>query len=316
MYTMLELNLFIPPLDPGDVPNYGNQFASAVAVKMADRVYNIIKNYYLSYCNINRTLFHMLDEHINDIFKVSNDPNLQGWNPTMSIQIILAQLETLYGKPTGSTLWDNSRVFKAAFLPNEVPESLFQRLKQCQEVAILGEDPYTQAQLVMNAVHLLLQSQIFPMKKFEDWERSVCKNWTNLKIFVQGAYAHHLKAVNPCSAAGQNGDVTQNNMFHILGEDDDKFVDANLTGTTATHTAAAATMNSGITAPTAPMDIVTAINTLLANQTTMFNQVAPLVQQMEAFSLGGSRPAQQKATPFHGMVHVWVGQKLSKKYIF
>jgi hypothetical protein len=43
----------------------------------------------------------------------------------MSIQMILAQLETLYSKPTGSTLWDNDKVFKAPFLPNKVPESLF-----------------------------------------------------------------------------------------------------------------------------------------------------------------------------------------------
>ncbi len=110
----------------------------------------------------------MPHKNINDIFKVSNDPNLQGWNPMMSIQMILALLKTSYGKPTCSTLWDNNKVFKSAFLHNDVPESLFQHLEQCQEVAILGENPYTQAQLVMNAVHLLLQSRIFLMKEFKD----------------------------------------------------------------------------------------------------------------------------------------------------
>jgi hypothetical protein len=277
MYTMLELNPFFSPPDRGDVPNYSNQFAStvAVAVKTADRVYDKDKNYYLSYCNIHRVLFPMLDKNINNIFKVFNDPNLQGWNPTMSIQIILAQLETSYGKPTGSTLWDNNKVFKSAFLPNEVLESLFQCLEQCQEVAILGENPHTQAQLVMNAVHLLLQSQIFLMKEFEDWERSVSKNWTDLKIFIQGAYVCHLVAVNLCSAVGQNRYVTQNNTFYVIGKDNDEFVDADLTGTTATHTPAAATMNSGITAPSVHAEVVTAINTLLTNQMTMFNQVCP-----------------------------------------
>jgi hypothetical protein len=88
-------------------------------------------------------------------------------------------------------------------------------------------------------------------------------------------------------------------MFHVLGKDNNKFVDADLMGTTATHTAAAATTNSGTTAPTVSVDVVMAINTQLANQMTMFNQVAPLVQQMVAFSLGGSRPAWQKTAPFH-----------------
>jgi hypothetical protein len=200
---------------------------------------------------------------------------------------------------TRSTGEKVDKVFKLAFLPNEALESLFQRLERCQKVAILGENPYTQAQLVMNAVHLLLQYQIFLMKEFEDWEWSVSINWTNLKIFVQGVYVRCLVVVNLRLAAGQNGYIIQNNMFHILGKDNGKFADANLTATTTTHAAAAATTNSGITAPTVPADVVTAINTLLANQTTMFNQVAPLVQQMAAFSLGGTCPAWQNDAPFH-----------------
>ncbi len=205
---MLELNPFVPPPDPGDVPNYGNQFATAVAIKTADWVYDNNKNYYLLYCNINRALFCMLDKNVNNIFKVSNNSNLQGWNLMMRVQIILAQLKTLYGKPADPTLWNSDKVFKSAFLPNEVPESIFQRLEQCQEVAILGENPYTQAQLVMNAVHLLLQFQIFPMKEFEDWEWSMSKNWADLKIFVSGAYGRCLVAVNLCMAVGQNRYVT------------------------------------------------------------------------------------------------------------
>jgi hypothetical protein len=42
----------------------------------------------------------MLDKNIPNHFKVSNDPTLIGWNPTMSIQLILTQLETLFGKPS------------------------------------------------------------------------------------------------------------------------------------------------------------------------------------------------------------------------
>jgi hypothetical protein len=35
---------------------------------------------------------------------MSNNPALLGWNPTMSIQTIMAQLETLYGKPEQNNL--------------------------------------------------------------------------------------------------------------------------------------------------------------------------------------------------------------------
>jgi hypothetical protein len=51
----------------------------------------------------------MLDDSIDNNFKVSNDPNLKGWNPTMIVQMILTQLETAYGKSTGTTMWDNDR---------------------------------------------------------------------------------------------------------------------------------------------------------------------------------------------------------------
>jgi hypothetical protein len=128
------------------------------------------------------------------------------------------------------------------------------------------------------------------MKEFKDWDWSTSKNWTNLKMFVQGAYARRLVAVNLHSAAAQNGHVTQNNMFHILCDDKDEFKGADSTGAMATHTATAATANSGITAPTVHADVVTAINTLSANQVT-------ILQQMAAFSLGGSRTAQQAAAP-------------------
>jgi hypothetical protein len=80
-------------------------------------------------------------------------------------------------------------------------------------------------------------------------------------------------------------------------DDDDDINDEESVSTanTLTQAAAHATVNSRVTAPiTVSADVMTAINTLAANQAT-------IVQQMAAFSLGKSRPAQQVATP---AVHV------------
>jgi hypothetical protein len=41
------------------------------------------KNYYEVYLNIRRVVFNILDDNIDDVFKVSNDPMLVGWNPLM-----------------------------------------------------------------------------------------------------------------------------------------------------------------------------------------------------------------------------------------
>jgi hypothetical protein len=83
----------------------------------------------------------MLDKNINGHLKVSNDPYLIGWNPTMSIQLILAQLEASCGKPGNQLMWNKNKVFRANFLPNNVLETLFHHVEQCQENAISARNP-------------------------------------------------------------------------------------------------------------------------------------------------------------------------------
>ena len=54
MYALVEQNAFVMPPDPGDLPNYGGvQFLSTVALKTADRLFEMATNYYTSYLNIN-----------------------------------------------------------------------------------------------------------------------------------------------------------------------------------------------------------------------------------------------------------------------
>jgi hypothetical protein len=45
----------------------------------------------------------------------------------MSIQLILEQLEVLYGQLNGNTLWDNDTLFMSAFAATDAPEQLFHR---------------------------------------------------------------------------------------------------------------------------------------------------------------------------------------------
>jgi hypothetical protein len=83
----------------------------------------------------------MLDELISNHYKVSNNPALLGWNPTMSIQMNLAQLKKLYRKPNVTILLNNNMLFSTDFSSNNAPEQLFHRIEQCQEVAILADTP-------------------------------------------------------------------------------------------------------------------------------------------------------------------------------
>ncbi len=61
----------------------------------------------------------------------------------MSIQEILAQIETTFGRPSATVLFNNNAMFASAFNPMDTPETLFHRIEECQEVAVLGGTPYT-----------------------------------------------------------------------------------------------------------------------------------------------------------------------------
>ncbi len=209
----------------------------------------------------------------------------------MSIQFILAQLKALYGKPGNQLMWNNDEVICADFLPNNVQELLFHCVEQCQEVAIIARNPYTPMQLITNTVHLLLQSKIFPMKEFEDWETTPNKMWPALKTFIHGAYAQHLVAVKLRSTLAQQGYAPAHNLYKNLGAGGNDTNDE-LTVMTITQVASVVTMtgstlaNIYATLVPVPIDpqIALAINSLTSNQQALYQHIALLLQQMAAIS--------------------------------
>jgi hypothetical protein len=64
-----------------------------------DICFSHARNYWLSYMNIRRAVYNVLDDNIHDTFKVSNDPNLVGWNLAMELCNIFDQIMTTYGHP-------------------------------------------------------------------------------------------------------------------------------------------------------------------------------------------------------------------------
>ncbi len=99
LYALIKPVPFAVPVNPGATPVYQN-FSPPAVMKMVDYAFKWNKNYFLSYMNINRACFRMLDDSVPIQFKVLNVPTLTGWNTSMSIQEILTQLKMAYGKPT------------------------------------------------------------------------------------------------------------------------------------------------------------------------------------------------------------------------
>jgi hypothetical protein len=282
MYALLEAVPFAIPINPGDTPIY-TQFATPSHMKMADAIFLRNKNYYLSYKNINRSCFKMLDENVQLQYKVSTVTTMTGWNATMSIRSILKQLEGSYGKPGMMTIHQNNLLFQSPFLPSKAPEMLFYQIEQCQEIQTITEDPYTPKQIISNAVRLLMATGIFPLKEFNTWEALPIKTYPILKTFVHEAYTRHLTSIQLRNTAGQQGYVQNpnNNMYNVFGEGGDEVTDDN---TTITQTATAAmtrstsgdATNAATSKATISSEVSAAINQLAANQTAMMNQMAAM----------------------------------------
>ena len=132
MYSLLTPSLFWLPTDPGQMAVYypppveivdaqDNPVLDAAgnptyqdppdipraAQSSIDAQFKRAKNYYKLYLNIRQAVFNVLDDNIDDAFKVSNDPMLVGWNPMMEPREIFNQIRPTYGKLTPAALLQN-----------------------------------------------------------------------------------------------------------------------------------------------------------------------------------------------------------------
>jgi hypothetical protein len=200
----------------------------------------------------------------------------------MLIQDIMTQLETSYGKPMPMALHNNDLLFCSPMTTTDVPEMLFYRIEQCQEIATLAGDPFTPMQIMNTAVGILMQVQVLPLKEFDTWEQTAVKTYPDLKTFIHEAYTRHLQSLAIRTMTGQLGYAQGgNNMFNMLAEQEDG-EDTNTANnvTTVMQTAAFTTGstlgNTYSGATTVPSEITTAINQLAANQVAIQQQMAAM----------------------------------------
>jgi hypothetical protein len=193
----------------------------------------------------------------------------------MELREVFDTITSTYGQPTPAALLQNDTLFHSVYSLQDAPEVLFRCSEDCQEVQILGNDPYMPQQMLNNAVRLLLGCGLYT-RNFEDWDRkpAVKKIWINLKTFIQEAYTRRLNATS--ITAGSQGYVQ--NAFNILQESDDKDDDVN----TVITQMAALTTQSQIMATLAAettASVMAAIYQLAANQQAMQQQFAAFATQ-------------------------------------
>jgi hypothetical protein len=91
----------------------------------------------------------------------------------------------------------NDITFRSLYSAANAPEVLFCRIEDCAEIAILGRNPYTDRQLINNAICLLLTTSIY-VWMFEDWDQlQPTQTWIALCTMIQEAFQCRLNAMAP-----------------------------------------------------------------------------------------------------------------------
>jgi hypothetical protein len=114
------------------------------------------------------------------------------------------------------TLFDNNTLFRSAMTPGNSPKMLFYQIKQYQEIQCVRKIPYLKDQIIVAAICILVQSNIFPLKEFNRWEAMATKTYPALKMFIHKVYGCHLTAMELRNMSGQNGYGLKQNIHNIL----------------------------------------------------------------------------------------------------
>ncbi len=210
MYALLTPTPFHQPNDPGPAAVYTRNdptdWTPLTRTEQAsiNTAFAPERHYYQSLINIERACFIPLNANIDNAFKVSDIPTIVGWHAGMESRDILDQLSQTYGQPTPAALEINDVTFCGPYSATNAPEVLFRRIKNCTEIPILGNNPHTDRQLIINLIRLLLTIGLY-IRAFEEWDHlhPGTQAWIELRRLIQEAFQHRLNAMVPM--AGGHG---------------------------------------------------------------------------------------------------------------
>jgi len=187
----------------------------------------------------------------------------------------------------------NDATFRGVYSAAYAPEVLFRRIKDCAEIAILGRNPYTDCQLLQNAIHLLLTTGLY-VRAFEEWDRlqPAVQTWVTLRTMIQEAFQRRLNATAP--TAGHHGYapvLPYQNAFGALTKDDNNEDGEESIAESVSNHLAALTYQSQMTASTAATTTQRnsqQLTNIEANQQAMHSTRHEIIAQLNAVTFNAS----------------------------
>jgi hypothetical protein len=92
----------------------------------------------------------------------------------------------------------NNHIFPSPTSAADAPKVLFCCIEDCTKKALLGKNPYTNKQLIINTIRLLLTTGLY-VHAFKDWDQllEAQKTWIELRRMIQDAFQCCLNATAP-----------------------------------------------------------------------------------------------------------------------
>jgi hypothetical protein len=162
LYTLLTPTPFCLPNNPGNAtvnvcPTLAGQPVDNTPLMPTEQAtintrFACKKQYFLSLQNIKRVCFTALNTIVNNAFKASNNPTIQGWHTGMRVINILDQLSTIYGQPMPTCVETNDAFFATPTQPWMPPKYSSVVLKNalrrhswdttCTQIGSLSQMPF------------------------------------------------------------------------------------------------------------------------------------------------------------------------------
>jgi hypothetical protein len=117
----------------------------------------------------------------------------------------------------------NNATFCGQYLAANQPEVFFWHIEDCAKVTLLGQNPYTDWQLINNAIRLLLTTGLY-VRPFKEWDCLVpaAQTWVLLCTLIQESFQCCLNATAPTAGHHRYAPSLpfQQNAFSALAADD------------------------------------------------------------------------------------------------
>ena len=136
---------------------------------------------------MNKALTQQVINSIDTIYvRAFRNPNT-GY-ASLHIRDLLRYLFTNYGRLLPHALAENDATFRKDWDPSAPLETLIDQIESAQEIAIDAMQPYTNAQILSNALHIVQKTGVFT-EDIKKWniKPTAEKTWDNFKIHFLAA---------------------------------------------------------------------------------------------------------------------------------